>query len=567
MTTSEITKEEPWDRLAPLATTDEGMRSDISSLLKFQDDPNSLNPLYLFWTLYQPEVTDSEGNVSPARELSGRDKEAVLESLEVLYKRYHVAYEPDADDSAVKRFLMSYVAGNAPDSLPFPEALKNALIYIHVAAARAFMLNCTAGFSDETRSCLSEVKWTFDRLRRAGFEPKYSIDPMREEGNLEGISIFLSTLAVTAITFVELSRINSVDGRYAEALHYLAQAGDLYENALPTPMGVWEAWPLGLGWQESPTRFGVHSEDYLTNGLSISVSELTETFERLKLSSSSVNRWTPIVNDCRTLANHSSCWRFYEYEEALLKEWCKQDGIHELLYMHIERVGIRDEDGVITTWGEFWHDAKGWASAQLSRSEYRKMRDEDEKDAAKKRLRNYFFGDDWLRVPQRAQKALITADKEFNSKEEGRIEAIFNELRIATEEMCNLYIWWPLENLKSSEWFPEMDVFEQRRQEKDHNSHDPNLIGLIWPCEQQFYGKFLAQRKLTSIETQFLTRDLPKVSKKLWYTRRNLAEHELDKMAQRDAVEEFFNRFLGIGQPGILPELARIGRKLQSPGK
>ena len=112
-----------------------------------------------------------------------------------------------------------------------------------------------------------------------------------------------------------------------------------------------------------------------------------------------------------------------------------------------------------------------------------------------------------------------------------------------------------------------MDAFEQRRQEKDDNSHDPNLIGLIWPCEQPFYKKFLAQRKLRSLETQFLTRDLPKISKKLWYTQRNLAEHKLDKVAQRDAVEDVFKVFLGIGQTGILPELARIGRKLQSPSK
>ena len=225
MTTSEITNEEPWARLASLATSDEGTRSDISSLLKFQDDPNSLNPLYLFWTLHRPEVRDSEGNVSPARELSGRDKEAVLEALEVLYKRYQVAYKPDTDVSDVKRFLVYYDPQNAPDSMTCPEVLKNALIFIHVAAARTFILNRTAGFSDETRSCLSEVERTFTLLNLAGLEPRAR---MSADANLEGVAIFLSTLAVTAITFVELSRISRAEGRYADALHYLAQAGELY---------------------------------------------------------------------------------------------------------------------------------------------------------------------------------------------------------------------------------------------------------------------------------------------------------------------------------------------------
>ena len=88
--------------------------------------------------------------------------------------------------------------------------------------------------------------------------------------------------------------------------------------------------------------------------------------------------------------------------------------------MHITRVRILDEDRSMTTWGEFWHSAKTWASRQLSPSEYRKMRDRDENDAAERRLKNYFFGSSWSSLPERARQALITADTVWNSKEEGR---------------------------------------------------------------------------------------------------------------------------------------------------
>ena len=251
--------------------------------------------------------------------------------------------------------------------------------------------------------------------------------------------------------------------------------------------------------------------------------------------------WEQISKDCGSLAG---AWFVTGIEEDI---WTHK---YELL-----------------TWGEFWRHAQAWSSAQLSPSQLMKMHDREEKDAAKRRLENYCFGDDWLIVPQRAQRALVSADKAWNSKEVGRIEAIFNELRIATEEMCSQYIWRPLGNLKSGEWFPEMDMFEQRRQEMEDKNLDPDIRDFIWTFEQKFCREFLAQRNLASCETQFLTEELPAISRQLMDTRRNIAEHKLDKVAQRDAVEEVFKKFLGIGQPGILPALARIAHKLQTSAK
>ena len=56
-------------------------------------------------------------------------------------------------------------------------------------------------------------------------------------------------------------------------------------------------------------------------------------------------------------------------------------------------------DGSRLGWGFFWYGAYAWASAQLSRSEYRKMREEDERVAGEQRLKTYFFGSNWSIYP------------------------------------------------------------------------------------------------------------------------------------------------------------------------
>ena len=233
MTASEShRRDEPWDRLTSHAVSDEDVRTDVSTLLRFRGDADSFHPMYLFWDLYQPTLKDSEGNRSPAPRLSEQNEREVLKILELLYKRHRVVYEPDGDDSDMKRFLEAHDddVDDDPDDMAFPVVLKDALVFIHIAAARAFKLHQTDGFSEEVRACLDGVKRTLARLYLAGFDHKYS---NRQYGQLrlEGIGIFHSTLAVSAISFVYLSRICRVDGRYPDALHYLARAGELYEYA------------------------------------------------------------------------------------------------------------------------------------------------------------------------------------------------------------------------------------------------------------------------------------------------------------------------------------------------
>ena len=610
MTVSQLERDEAWDRLSLVGFEEGCSRTDVTTLLRFRNDADSFHPMYLFWDLYRPTLRDSEGNRSPVSRLSDQDERKVLEVLELLYQRHRVVYEPDGDDSDIRRFLEAHDDGSA-DHMEFPSVLKNALVFIHIAAARAFKLQQTDGFSEEVRNCLDDVERTLARLYRAGFDHKYT--PLGER-RLEGTAIYHSSLAVSALSFLKLSRMCRLDGHHAKALHYLAQAGELYEYSLPTPMGIWEAWPLGTDQPKldtvGPEYFRV-SEDfiYFFTGLPISVSQFTELLQLLKADVQSVDDWRAVADDCYTLANASWSWRFEEFVEVSLRiedfdefdefEYFEEYGawlsrelveleqawhkdqesyhetydIHDLLHAHKEHVRIPYDGGKKAKWGEFWHSAGAWATAQLSPGEYRKLRDDDERHEAERRLKSYFFGDDWSLLPKRAQERLITADINWYSSQRTSREAILNDLLRATERMCYEYIWRPLASVEPFEWFRELDEFEEKRHEIRSRpypkSQDPNIGDLLWVCEQPFLERFLKDRQLECSEIQFLTQTLPRRGR-LLKDYRNPAEHDLSSAARPgrankhdEEAHHAYKAFLGIGDKGALPELARIARKLE----
>ncbi len=540
--------------------------SDMQVLEKFEEDTDSINPMYLFWSFHHSELANSSKSASHnpvlAQLESDLDRE-VLDRLHALYDHYSPQYAPDRDGSAIRQFLLNYDYQGDRGGMAFPDDLRNALIFIHVAAARAHILSRTDGFSEEVKRCLDDVERTFTRLRITGLEPEERINPymhlLDEEPNLEGLGVFLSVLAVTAISYVGLSRISRIEGRYADALHYLAEAGQLYEYARPTPLGIDDVWPLGSDWRMTEYVGETLMEESVT-GIRILLKEFTRTFDLIKQSASAVDDWSGIVADCRTLASHSYCWRFHEFEEEVQMYWDEEeDSIDEIPAEHIFRSRIMDEDGSQVTWGEFWHSAKTWASSQLSPSEYRKMRRRDEGDAAETRLQKYFFSDNWRDLPERGQERIINADILWTSSQRVNREAILNELQRATEEMCFAFIWYPLteEEIASEGLLTEIEsrMAADRRQQ-------PGVGDFIRICDRRFFSDFLKRRSLDEGESQFMSDDLPAAMEQL-RTARNSAEHVLGHSVPSQQIEEFYRKFLGIGRTGILPELVRIGRKLR----
>ena len=539
--------------------------SELQVLERFEEDPDSINPMYLFWSFYQRGHAGSSESAAYNPVLAQLQKESdreVLDRLHSLYRRYRPHSAPDRDDSAIRRFLLNYDYQEDRDGMGFPDGLKNNLIFIHVAAVRALILARTDGFSEEVKDCLREVERTFMRLRVTGFDPEDRINPnslrLGDEPNLEGLGIFLSTLAVTAISYVSLSRVSRIEGRHVDALHYLAESGRLYEYARPTPLGIDDMWPLGSDWRHTE-YVGETLMDECVTGIRISLKEITDTFEIIRRGASLIDDWSRIVVDCRTLAGHAYCWKFSEFEDDVELYRDEDEGVDEILALHFHHARVTEEDGSEVRWGEYWHGAKEWASAQLSQSEYRKMRRLDERDDSERRLEKYFFGDSWSKLPVRAQERVIVADIIWTSYQRVDVEALLNQLQRATGEMCFAFIWDPLlgEKIASERLLVNIEsrMAEDRRQQ-------PDMGDFLAICDHSLFAEFLKRRTLEEGEVQFMSEELPVAMRQLRYAR-NIAEHEMGRSVPGEQIEELYKKFLGIGRLGILPELVRVGTKLR----
>ena len=165
MTVLESQLSDAWEKLEWYALSHESFRSDVNTLLKYRDGFDSVSPVYLFWELYRPSILDDDESKSSAPGLSDEVKDLVLELLDDMYQRHRVPYEPDQGVSDIREYFRaseeSEIGGT---ELAFPDNLKNLLIHIHVAAARAFVLIQYDGYSEVVVDCLNEV----DRSWRLG---------------------------------------------------------------------------------------------------------------------------------------------------------------------------------------------------------------------------------------------------------------------------------------------------------------------------------------------------------------------------------------------------------------
>ena len=505
-------------------TTEQGymwarFRSDVNHLRLFiletyEPPSHQVNKaLELFWSQYHPTrqewcLRPWANTESPAERLSSGHEALMLDCLEWLYDRHRVPYQPDGDSWQVEDDL---------------------IVYLHIAAARAFRIKQSDGLSEEVESCLTEVERAWVRLKT-------------ERAVWPGYPAYgASTQAVSALAFVELGRVSRNRGDYTSALSHLAKAVRLYDETVwyndyydweselaPDDLYNEDGSPTKLNYMESSLRDTLKSN--LTD-LQISLEEASKVFESIRADRHSVDDWRQVAEDCRILARAINV-----------------SGVED---------EITDVRGDERTWTAFWHDAMGWATAQLSPSEYRKMREADERDAAENRLKNYFFGDAWSVLPQNAQERLITADVNWNSRQRMARHAILNDLLRATEEMCYEFISKPLGENKESSW--DFLKFEARATDRHPSLTARDYVRL---CEQGFFRTFLEQRNLEGKDARFLREDLPSLMRQL-NDLRNPAEHETGSEFPLEEVVACYRRFLGIGQSGVLPELARIGRKLR----
>ena len=272
--------------------------------------------------------------------------------------------------------------------------------------------------------------------------------------------------------------------------------------------------------------------------LQVSLEETASLFNLLKQSAPTDANWREITECCEGLA------------VLPLMDRDVFTGVEDF---------VADDDGNIDlSWSEFWHRAGAWASAQLSPSELVKVLKLERASAAEDRLRNYFFHSDWSYLPERAQDRLINADLIWNFPQRVSRESILNDLLRAAEEMCEHFIVQPFMNDERTS----SDILGiEAKVAEDVRRSSLGVREYISICELPSLPDSLAERNLADSEIRFIVEKLPTTLRQLTDAR-NDADHEIGTFVSPELVDSAYRLFLGIGQPGILPELARIGRKL-----
>ena len=90
----------------------------------------------------------------------------------------------------------------------------------------------------------------------------------------------------------------------------------------------------------------------------------------------------------------------------------------------------------------------------------------------------------------------------------------------------------------------------------DEKKRLPNILDYERICRMQLTSVFLAGKGVPPRERQWFSRELPR---SFYHLRRarNRAEHESIRNWSREELAGFVADFIGIGRPGILPQLAK----------
>ena len=185
----------------------------------------------------------------------------------------------------------------------------------------------------------------------------------------------------------------------------------------------------------------------------------------------------------------------------------------------------------------------------------------DEEEASESRLKGYFFGESWEKMPAKARAHLINVDGTWLSKARGgAIGAVLNDLQVAAEAMCHTFIWEPL--LRSPGDQSLLPILAEAR-ERNARGLYPTLSNCAWVCKQSAFRKLAQDRGSSQEEQRFLHSELPRAFNQL-RKHRDDAQHHPERLLRREEVEPLVHSFLGVGGPGILRRLAEVGSKLSS---
>ena len=519
--------------------------SDLWALGRLMGPESGRDPVGLFWNLY------GDGKGFHVRELfpGNADEwdEIVLASLEFMHQHCRVPYQPDED------FLVRDIEPETADWPPTIVAakLENLVTSLHIAASLAFTIKrLQSGGLDETAlDCLNEVVRTLKRLYALGLSDLIDQNPTQ--------AFLLSSNAVASKCYAELGRISNREGNYSEALNHFAEAA--FNASYAAERFIAEGGDVARPNDLEPVPLRPSGDltcHIVQSGLdNLTADEIVGTFLNLKASKENAD-WSEVARDCRVLLSESA--RAFGAEPDSYIRTVDGDAVYVTEWVPNDPAEVANETGEHLSWREFWYVAREWATAQMSPNEYRKLRDDDENNSSERRLKTYFFDPFWSELPDRAKNRLIAADTLWNAQGRMAWDAVLSNLQIAAEEMFLKFVFQPMKGSVPTIDQQLLGLLEGIEHSREHSK----IFYFADVCRNPSFEGFLKRRKIETTDIEFLTRELPGKLDRL-RSRRNSAEHATEEACRREEISPFFHEFMGIGQRGVLPELARIGRSLR----
>ena len=240
---------------------------------------------------------------------------------------------------------------------------------------------------------------------------------------------------------------------------------------------------------------------------------------------------------------------------------CDRMGEYTLDYsVLIDITMLENRQRFSTSESDFWKTQRGWVEAQLTPDQLRSLYEGREDEAAANRLRIYFFPDGlWNHLSERSQQALVLADKQtVAGTAMSRRAGIFNELRIATEEVLHRHLWQPVSEWAKGQSTPPRGVAavlakpgEERRA--------PSISDLIQLLFTYGVRDYLRSIGVDDEGIRFLTKEKQAAGYLQRLRReRNRQEHEQGYASDPAVIRALYAEALGIGRKGVLPEMLRL---------
>lgn len=477
-------------------------------------DPDQFKERTEFWINRQLEDSPKGGGFQDPKIrdyiLSGSEKlsQVIIDKLDELSERKYVSYPPDEKED--------------------PVALS---VYLYIEASRLARFLKSEQYSERTRECLANTINVFNRCHKS--KGNYSNDPWPQEYSV-------SLYAIGSFLHITQFSIQKSDADYENALKSLAlgftmnilASGSFPKYGFDNPHAIASISfinTIGNIWDNAPWMQNLDPQ------------EPVDCFEAI-LSGNNKSEIKEIADICSFFVTVAKSWW-----PIVKNTWPDEEREMEVI----------DAKGETWNLPEYWQHALGRAETQLTPSEFKKIIDEREEQAAEKRLHKYFFGEAiWEKLPERSRRSLISADRDWFSGSIVRIEAILNELRIAVEEILIQFFWEPLviwvekdgQNQRGTQEFQEFRI------ELTNKGKIPSILDFERICKMPITGTYLVAKNIPRESRLWFIQNLQKSLYPLRQAR-NRAEHESGSEFTHEEINRFYEEFIGIGQPGVIKQL------------